>query len=171
MARSMRAWARPWLASILLVIGVAACAPAYDDAADKQLQAAQQKFDEGAARLIAAARRLEALERRQPPPSPSLLQPARQAVGYQANAAWYAEVDAALNSARLRVTADPATPQQIDQSFQRIQENMDDLSSRHEAQDRLSSVVVVAARNEINRQFRALITYQLLLKSGKKPTS
>lgn len=160
---------RPLLAVMLILFGIAACAPTFDETADKQLTLAQQKFDDGAAKLILAARRLEALESRQPQPSPAALQAARQAVSYQANAAWYAEVDSALNSVRLRVMASPATPASIDQRFQDLQENLNRLSSLHEAQDRLSSVAITAERSTINTLFQRLINYQLVLKSGQNP--
>ncbi|MCR0985233.1 hypothetical protein [Roseomonas populi] len=156
---------------VAFVIGLlmSACAPAYDEVADRLVSVAQMRFDEGAVALISAARRAEALRARTPLPPTSVLNEAGARVAFAANQSWYDAADTALNAARLRVTADPATPAQIDASFQAIQDNLDDLRRTHESQDRLGSAVLIAARREINRQYHAIMTYMLLVRSGKQP--
>lgn len=162
-------WAR--CLAILLAVLLVGCAPAFDEVADKKVSEAQQKFDEGAIALISAARNLEMVRSRTPAVSQTILAEAMKKVQFASHQAWYDAAEASLSSARLRVSADPATPSQIDGSFQKLSENFADLRATHETNDVISSPAVVAARTEINRQFRALTSYQLLLKSGKKPTT
>ena len=150
-----------------LVLLLAACAPAYDETADKLVIAAQQKFDEGATALIGNARAAEQLRRRTPPPE--ALAAATKKVAFAANQGWYDQVDTAVSTARIRVAADSATPAQIDQSFALIQDNLADLRSAHEKNDTIAASTLSAARVLINAQFKALMTYELQVKSGTKP--
>jgi hypothetical protein len=150
---------------------LAACAPTpYDQTTDAQITSVQQETDAGLVHLITLARRVESLRNLPDPASRKALAEAQQEASYAANSDFYDRVDTDLTSLQLRMTSTPdLSTAKLDQSFQQLFANMNDLRQFHSQHDFIGSAALMPIRNAFNQQFKTLMQYELNLKSGNKP--
>ena len=159
---------------VLLVVGiaVAACtAPAYDEQTDKLISNLQSDVDAEIVRLISLSHKIVDLTRRTDAASRQALADARAKSAFAASADFYDKVDAQLTSLRLRVDAAPNdATDRIDHSLDELRANLlsgeGSLHDVHQQQDILSERYLINERKILNAQFQALLTYELVLKTG-----
>jgi hypothetical protein len=161
----------------VLAVGllVAACtAPPYDEQTDRLISALQSDVDGQIVMLISLDHRITELSGATSDASRKVLAEARAKAGYEANAAFYDKLDSQLTSLRLRIDALPnEATANIDRSIDELRANLlsdqGSLRSVHQQQGILSESYLVNERKLLNAQFQALLTYELVLKTGGPP--
>jgi hypothetical protein len=162
---------------LVLAVGIvlgACSAPPYDEQTDRLISALQYDVDSHIVTLLSLDRKIAELSRANDDLARKALADARARAGYEANAPFYDKIDSQLTSLRLRVDALPneATPN-IDRSIDELRANLltgeGSLRSVHQQRGVLSEAYLRNERNILNAQFQALLTYELVLKSGATP--
>ena len=170
------------LTGIVVLVGLAACAPAYDLQADQGITAVQHSVDGKIVSLISLDQKIHNFHGGGTPAEQKALAKARDDASYDANVAFYDATDTDLTSAQMRVDALPnrATPK-IDQTFDALRDVLlsapqggaDPTSMRavHAAQDHLSAAYLRSLRTQSNALFSTLIQYEATLKTGKSASN
>jgi hypothetical protein len=162
-------------AALVIGLAVAACtAPPYDEQTDRLISAVQSDVDGQIVMLISLDHRIAELAAASNDASRKALADARTKAGYEANAAFYDKLDSELTSLRLRIDALPnEATANIDRSIDELRANLlsgeGSLRSVHQQQGILSEPYLLNERKLLNGQFQALLTYELVLKTGAPP--
>lgn len=160
---------RPLAALLVLLAGLAGCAPpAYDPITDQQITAVAQETDGLLVRLITLDERITQLQKLDDPVSQKALADARKAAGYGANIDAYDQISTDLATLKLRMTATPdPSAKPLAKSIDAISDNVTELQRLHATQDHLSRAALQAVRPALQQQFQTLMLYELNLKAGK----
>jgi hypothetical protein len=159
---------------LVLAVGlvlVACSAPPYDEQTDRLISALQSDVDSQIVTLLSLDRRIAELLPTNTDAARKALADAKARAGYEANAGFYDKLDSQLTSLRLRVDALPneATPN-LERSIDELRANLlggeGSLRSVHQKQGILSEAYLRNERRILNAQFQALLTYELVLKTG-----
>lgn len=166
---------------VAVLSGLAACAPPYDDQADKAITELQHQVDQKIVDLISIDRKITTYEASKAPAAQKILAKAKEDASYDANVPFYSTVDADLTSAQMRVDASPnRATQKIDQTFDALRDVLitmprpgaDPVSMQavHAAQNSLSEAYLRRMRVQANALFSTLMQYEATLKSGSTPS-
>jgi hypothetical protein len=159
-------------AALIVGLAVAACsAPPYDEQIDRLISALQSDVDGQIVTLISLDHKIAEFSTATIDASRRALGDARGKASYDANAAFYDKIDSQITSLRLRIDALPneATPN-LDRSLDELRANLlsdqGSLRSVHQQQGILGEAYLLNERKLLNAQFQALLTYELVLKTG-----
>ena len=159
-------------AALIVGLAVAGCsAPPYDEQTDRLISALQSDVDGQIVMLISIDHRIAELGTATGEAGRKALADARAKAGYDANAPFYDKIDSEITSLRLRIDALPneATPK-LDRSLDDLRANLlsdqGSLRSVHQQQGVLSEAYLLNERKLLNAEFQALLTYELVLKTG-----
>jgi len=156
---------------LALLLALAACAPTYDDTADKMLVSLQQQTDDGLIKLETLAQQVQAYQSApsNDPAAKKALADAQAKLTYAANIEWYASVLSALTALEARMTASPDfSSSSISDSLAKIRENIELFQAQHARSNTVTASTAKTARQILDQQFKALTVYIVTLKSGKK---
>lgn len=167
--------------SIAVLSGLEACAPSYDDRADKAITELQHQVDQKIVDLVSVDHKIKTYRSSKAPAAQKILAKAEEDASYDANVPFYDTVDADLTSAQMRVDAFPnRATQQIDQTFDALRDVLitmpkpgaDPVSMQavHAAQNSLSEAYLRGIRVQANVLFSTLMQYEVTLKSGSTPS-
>jgi hypothetical protein len=160
--------------------GLAACAPPYDDQADKAITELQHQVDQKIVDLVSLDRKIATYRDSKTPAAQKILAKAKEDASYDASAPFYDTVDTDLTSAQMRVDASPnRATQKIDQTFDALRDVLitmpklgaDPVSMQavHAAQNSLSEAYLRRIRVQANALLSTLMQYEVTLKSGSTP--
>jgi hypothetical protein len=160
---------------LILALSIAAaapvaCAPVYDDIADKMLVDTQKQADDGLLKLENLATTIEAGGPKADAKSKKAADDVRDKARYAANTDFYNALQSSLGTLAARMTAlpDVSTPS-VGDALSKLEENVAEIRALHAEQDILSAAYVRNARRILDQQFKTLTVYEVTLKSGSKP--
>jgi hypothetical protein len=159
-------------AALFVGLVVAACsAPPYDEQTDRLISGLQSDVDGQIVMLISLDHKIAELSAAASEASRKTVADAKAKAGYEANAAFYDKIDSQITSLRLRIDALPnEATANLDRSLDELRANLlsdqGSLRSVHQQQGILSEPYLLSERKLLNAQFQALLTYELVLKTG-----